>query len=108
MAVEMAKRKYREAYDSGDAERVVEAQQEMQEATLRLHQAKNFQAPSLQLPQNEVQIPQQQPQQYEKPQAPVPDDKAVAWQTKNKWFGTNRSMTALALDRKSTRLNSSH
>jgi hypothetical protein len=96
MAMEVAKRKYREAYDSGDSDKIVEAQQEMQEASIRMHNARNFRLPPLQPEQNEVQIPQQT-QQPVQPQAPAPDDKAMAWQRKNKWFGTNRSMTALAL-----------
>jgi hypothetical protein len=36
---------------------------------------------------------QQQPQQQA---APVPDEKAVAWKDKNKWFGRDKIMTTAA------------
>lgn len=91
MELDNAKRAYKEAYDAGDSDRLVEAQQAMQAANLRLMQAQNFKMPSLQEEQIEVQIPQ--PVQ----QTPKVDPKAEAWQERNSWFGSNRSMTAYAL-----------
>jgi hypothetical protein len=92
MELEMAKRAFKEAYDAGDADRLVEAQQALQEANLKLMQAKNFKVPSLQEPETPVQT---QPEQYQQP--PRPDDKAVAWQKRNPWFGQDEEMTAAAL-----------
>jgi hypothetical protein len=58
-------------------------------------QVKNFRMPSLQEEETAV---QQQPVQYQPaPYVPEPDNKAVAWQKRNSWFGQNRSMTAFAL-----------
>jgi hypothetical protein len=91
MELDNAKRAYKEAYDAGDSDRLVEAQQALQSANLRLMQAQNFKMPSLQEEQTEVQITQ--PVQ----QAPKADPKAEAWQERNSWFGSNRSMTAYAL-----------
>ena len=90
----LAKRDYREAYDSGDTEKIIEAQQKMNDAQMRLSQANNY-APqyknALQETEKEVYIPQNQPQ------APKPDSKALAWQDKNEWFGKDEEMTSLAL-----------
>ena len=87
----VAKDKYRKAYDAGDTEALVEAQQEMNEATLKVMQAKNFKMPSLQEENFDVQT------QYEQPQAPVRDRRAEAWRDQNPWFGQDEEMTAAAL-----------
>jgi hypothetical protein len=93
LELEAAKRSYKEAYEAGDADRVVAAQEAMQMASLKLVQAKNYKLPSLQEEEYEVQLPQQQEQQ------PVarPDEKALAWQERNEWFGEDDEMTAAAL-----------
>ena len=90
----LAKRDYREAYDTGNTEQIIEAQQRMNDAQFKLTQANNY-APqyknTLQEAEKEVYIPQSQPQ------APKPDTKALAWQDKNDWFGKDEEMTSLAL-----------
>jgi len=92
LELEMAKRAFKEAYESGDADQVADAQQKMQEATLRAMQAKSFKMPSLQ--EQEVPV---QPQFEQRPQVPQPDRRALAWQERNKWFGQDEEMTAAAL-----------
>ena len=87
-----AKKAYREAYDEGDGDKLVEAQQVMQEATYELREVKKFKAPALQQQENAVQQ-QQVPQQ----QAIPPDRRAMAWQERNSWFGQDEEMTASAL-----------
>ena len=95
MELEMAKRAYKEAYEAGDSDKVLDAQQALQLANIKLMQAKNFRMPSLQ--EQEVPV-QQQPVQYQPaPYVPAPDDKAVTWQKRNGWFGQDRGMTAFAL-----------
>jgi hypothetical protein len=42
MELEMAKRAYREAYDSGDTDQMIEAQQSLQNVNYKLMQIKNF------------------------------------------------------------------
>ena len=54
--VAMAKREYKEALESGDADRVVEAQAKLSEATYAAQQAKQFRPTALQENQNEVQL----------------------------------------------------
>jgi hypothetical protein len=90
----LAKRDYREAYDSGNTEQIIEAQQKMNDAQFRLSQANNY-APqyknTLQEPEKDVYI------EETRPQAPKPDNRALAWQDKNDWFGKDEEMTSLAL-----------
>jgi len=89
MEMEMAKRAYKEAYDSGDSDRLVEAQQAMQEAQLKVFQAQNFRMPALQEEEDEVQQVQE----------PVyrPNPKLISWQERNPWYGPEPVMTAMAL-----------
>ena len=91
--VEMAKRIYREAYDSGDTDRIIEAQQKLTEASLRHDRAKNFK-PSLQTEENEVQIPQQTTQTQANSKI---DPLTAKWLETNTWYGPDEEMTALAL-----------
>jgi hypothetical protein len=91
----LAKRDYREAYDSGDTDKIVEAQALMNSAQYKLSQASNLkpQYKASQTPQNSV----QSSQEVTRPRAPQPDAKAQAWQAKNQWFGKDEEMTSLAL-----------
>jgi hypothetical protein len=94
--LDMAKREYKEAYDSGDSDKLVEAQERMTSARMKLEKADNAfdnikNRKALQDDRNEVQIPQQQYQQ------PVRDPKAAKWQERNSWFGQDDEMTSLAL-----------
>ena len=92
--LEMSKRDYREAYDSGDTDKIIDAQQRMNEAQYKLTQMQNYRPQydnALQRPENDVYI------QPERPQVPKPDRKALAWQDKNSWFGQDEEMTSLAL-----------
>jgi hypothetical protein len=93
--MEMAKREYKEAYDSGDGDRLVDAQEKMTSARIKLDKAENVaqnmqQKNALQQERNEVQI-QQQPERAPR------DQKASSWQDRNSWFGQDDEMTSLAL-----------
>lgn len=92
LELQMAKKAYKEAYDAGDTDKIVEAQQAMQNAQFKLMQADNFRSP-LQAENFVVEQPQQQPQ----PVAQRADPKAEAWQERNPWFGPKKAMTAYAL-----------
>ena len=92
----IAKKEYRDAYESGDGEKLVEAQERMTTAKIKLDRVfdatQNLnQRRALQEQENEVQIPQQPVQQ------PLRDTKAQSWQEKNSWFGQDDEMTSLAL-----------
>jgi hypothetical protein len=79
MEVDKASRNYKEAYDSGDSDKLLEAQQEMIRAQLKLDKAKNFK-PTVQNEENDVQITPQ------KAQSPQMDSKVASWVSKNPWF----------------------
>jgi hypothetical protein len=90
----MAKRDYREAYDRGETDSIIDAQQRMNEAQYKLTQMQNYRPQyesALQAENNDVYI------QPERPQVAKPDRKALAWQDKNSWFGQDEEMTSLAL-----------
>ena len=91
--MEMARRKFKEAQESYDAESMLQAQEALTEAKMRLEQAKNFKPTPLQIDPNPVQTYQTAPE------APKLDDKTLRWQAKNQWFGTPgyEEMTAFAL-----------
>lgn len=97
MQLEMAKKAYREAYEAGDVDKQMDAQQAMQEANMRLMQAKSFKMPALQEQQIDVQTATEQYQPVERNEVPEPDPTAKAWQKRNPWFGTNKGMSAFAL-----------
>jgi len=84
-----AKERLKQAYESGDAEKITDAQEALTDAKLKVKQYENFR-PSLQETETGVQNGQQHP-------APVTDPKAEAWRAKNQWFGADEEMTALAL-----------
>ena len=80
LELDKAKTNYREAYDSGDPDRLIAAQEEMFKAQIKLDKAKNFR-PTIQNVENDVQIPQQRTQQ------PAQVDERVAeWVADNPWF----------------------
>ncbi len=82
-----AKRLYKDAYESGDAEKVVAAQTELMAATVHADKVNSVKVPSLQ----EQKPPVQQPQQ------PSVDPKAASWAERNRWFGQDDEMTSFAL-----------
>ena len=84
-----AKRAYKEAYDMGDADRLVEAQQQIADANYKLRRAEEY-VPSRHEEETEVKsVPEAQ--------VPRPDQRTVAWQERNDWFGKDEEMTSLAL-----------
>ena len=89
--LETAKRQYKEAYEAGDSDALVNAQEALTSAKMKAEKVNNFRPAPLQVEKTDVQTAYQ-PQ----PAAPV-DDKLLAWQDQNQWFGSNKRMTAYAL-----------
>jgi hypothetical protein len=85
-----AERAYRDAYEAADTDRVLEAQKKLTAAALRVENLNNYR-PSLQQEETEVQIPQEQAN------IPQPDRRTMAWQERNRWYGSDPEMTASAL-----------
>jgi hypothetical protein len=90
MELDAAKREYKEAFESGDSDRVLEAQQQLQSANMKLMQAKSFKLPPLQEEEYSVQT-------ESSPSQSSPDPKLNAWRERNSWFGHDDEMTAAAL-----------
>lgn len=90
LEVSQAKRAYKEAYDAGDSDKLIEAQEQLNLAQYKLQRAKEFVPTPLQEEKYSV---NSEPQV----QAPKPDSKTLAWQERNKWFGTDGVMTGAAL-----------
>ena len=91
MEMDAAKKAYREAYDSGDTDKVMEAQERLTQATLKTEKVKNFRPQPLQEQETPVQMQPQPVPQFR------PDPSAQAWQQENPWFGEDEEMTSLAL-----------
>lgn len=93
--LDIAKREYKQAYESGDTDLILAAQEKLNAATYKQEQIKNYR-PTLQTQDYDVNS-----NQTVSPQAVAskPDDRSLAWQKANPWWGhpDYADMTALAL-----------
>ncbi len=91
--MEMARRKFKEAQESYDSDAMLEAQENLTEAKMKLESAKNFKPSALQNETDDVKTYQTSPD------VPKLDEKTLRWQAKNQWFGSPgyEEMTAFAL-----------
>ena len=93
--LEIAKKAYKEAYDSGDSELLVDAQEKLTEAKLKMNQYDNYKfkydEESFKNQENAVQSQLQQSQPARL------DPKTQAWLDKNSWYGTDDDMSFLAM-----------
>jgi hypothetical protein len=80
MELAQATRSYKDAYDSGESDKLADAQQEMMRAQIKLDKAKNFK-PTVQFAENDVQIQVRQPQA-----AQQMDSKVAEWVSRNSWY----------------------
>ena len=108
LALEQAKGQYRQAYEEGNTDKVVEAQEammraqsEFQSADYQMNQMNAERQRFAQQPQRfpEPQPPVQQPQQAQPQQAQQPrqpTEREAKWAQDNPWFGQEKAMTAFA------------
>jgi hypothetical protein len=89
--MEQAKRKFKEAYESGDADALTAAQEEMTVVKMKAERVNNFRPAPVQTDEKQVQIPTAEPVR------PRLDAKTQEWTDKNKWFGSDDEMTSFAL-----------
>lgn len=80
MELAQATRSYKDAYDSGESDKLAEAQQDMMRAQIKLDKAKNFK-PTVQFTENDVQMQVKQPQA-----AQQMDSKVAEWVSRNSWY----------------------
>ena len=92
--LDLARLAFKEAYDSGDSDRLMEAQEKLTQAQFKIQQIESYRPQydenALQTAQNELKIPEQsQPQRL--------DPKTQAWLDKNSWYGVDDDMSFLAM-----------
>ena len=93
--IELARAVYTEAFEEGDKDRVLKAQEMLNDAQIDLKYvtaAKNNYQEIEDVPQQAQPQPQQQVRQQ-----PANDPRAEDWASKNDWFGKDNVMTAAAL-----------
>jgi hypothetical protein len=93
---EQAKKAYRDAHEAGDTDALLEAQDKLTSAKIKLDKISNFKLPAVQKEQNDVKAEQTLTNQA----APAPvklDPETERWYKDNEWFGPNDEMTAFAL-----------
>jgi len=82
-----AKRAYKNAYEAGDADKLLDAQEKLNAANLKSDKVKNFKPSPLQDDENQVQLPQRTKK----------DTRAASWAEENSWFNQDKAMTGYAL-----------
>lgn len=88
---ETAKKAYRDAYESGDPDAVLEAQEALAAVRSKSDKINNFKLPPLQEDETPVQM------EPEPARASVVDTKAQKWQEANPWFNQDVEMTSYAI-----------
>ena len=99
--IKMAKEAYLEAFDSGEKEKVLEAQETLNNAQADLKMLQRMKVNAAKQQQElEAQEVQPEPQVQQQPQPTAVDVKAQEWAEQNDWFGedTIKTAAALALD----------
>jgi len=96
----IARREYKDAYESGDSNALIVAQEAMNRAQIKADKVNSMRPRSLQQEEKEVQqqsVPPE-PEKLQQPQ-PVRDEKLENWRDQNSWFGPDGDveMTAYAL-----------
>ena len=92
--IELARSVYLEAFEEGDKEKVLKAQEMLNEAQVDLKAVSSAKANYERIQEKPVE--QAQPSQVQKP-AHTPDPRAEEWASQNEWFGKDNVMTAAAL-----------
>ena len=89
----LAKRAYKLAYEAGDADKLVDAQDKLTNAKIKADKLASLDPKGLQTTETPVQTEQTQEQS-----APTPvDERANEWAASNTWFGQDDEMTSFAL-----------
>lgn len=83
-----AKKEFKEAYDSGDGDRLADAQEKLAEVKFKSQQMENY--------RNEFDNPVEESYSTQQPQQRL-DPKTQSWLDKNKWYGVDEDMSYLAM-----------
>ena len=88
-----ARTAYKAAYESGDADAVLAAQEQLLKLQVENDRVQNYKPRPA---QPQAPAPQAQ-QQQAAPQVAKPDDRAMQWAEKNSWFMKDKAMTGFAM-----------
>ena len=91
--LDLARTAYTDAFESQDKERLLKAQEQLNEAQTDLKNVAVTKSKFTEQPEKKEQVQTQQPVQ----QPVQPDPRAMDWQANNDWFGKDNIMTASAL-----------
>ena len=89
-----AKQMYKEAHESGDTDKIIEAQELISKLAVEKQRYESAKTKADQ--QAKVQVQKQEPVAQQQQPAAKPDPRAEDWATKNEWFGQDRVMTTAA------------
>lgn len=92
--LDTAKAAYKAAYESGDADAVLDAQEKLSSARSKLEKLNAVKVPTLQEEETPVQSAPETPKPAPAPQV---DQRALDWKNSNAWFGQDDEMTSFAL-----------
>jgi len=87
-----AKAAYKDAYELGDTDKMIEAQEKLTSLNNDMYRLKGYKPRPAQQPQQP-----QQTQYQQQPQVPQLDERQKEWLSENDWYGKDRQMTAFAL-----------
>ena len=88
--LDVARRKFKEAYDAGDADAIAAAQERLAELSVQKVSAVNYR------PVYTQEEPAQEQQPYQQVTRPPADPRAAEWARKNTWFGRDQLLTDYA------------
>ena len=88
-----AKIKYKEAYETGDPDKIIEAQEELNALQNEKFRVNSYKPQKRQAETPAPQVPAEQPVQQPKIQL---DDRTKQWASENQWFGEDEEMTGFA------------
>lgn len=90
--LDRAKSAYKQAYETGDTDAIIEAQSKISELSAQKLQYERYRPKPVKPAQPAPEFkPQPQQQSFK------PDDEAVEWAERNPWFGKNKKMTSFAM-----------
>ena len=87
--LERAKSAYKEAYETGDPDKLIDAQEKLNSLQNEKFRVESYKPKPQQTQEEPVQLRQ-------KPKVPEPDAKTKAWAAQNEWFGNDSEMTGYA------------